>query len=647
MRFGRVGLRFDRISRSAGKDIGRFFSGAGGWTKPRRHSNMTAMKCSASPPPGKTFGGMASVVVSVVIVCAIAGQRTVAAEDRELSVPYDTRLKGLWFGTLRDAVAEQSLTIALRKRPPATVRQLQKRAEDDIDGMTAVLRAGGYLDAVITPEVASNRTPARVTFRIRKGRCYTIRSFRVVYAKALDGVPPVSGQPILAPRQPASVEEVEAAEAAVLRFLREQGYPDPRNLGRVVTLSKTKKAVEVTCTVAPGARATLGAVDLRGLVRVDPDAMRRRVSWREGAPYNVAVLEQFEKSLLHTRLFASAKVSLSNTPDADGNTPVLVNLVERPRRTLQAGVSYHTDEGFGGEASWENRNLYRNAEALAFTLFASKMKYGIRSSFLRPDIVSRDVDLRLQLGAASENPDAYRSRNARLALLLEKRVGSTLTLTGGTAYELARVEQQDDTTQYGLASLPLSAGWDRRDDKLNPSRGVNMHVATTPYKDLLGDATFLKSQVEGSFYASLAGRSLLVLATRGTLGSIVGAAGEDVPADKRFYAGGGATIRGYKYQSVGELENGEPIGGMALAAVSTELRARLSPGLDGVLFMDGGTAYPGSHPDSQTPFRWGAGLGVRYRLGFVPLRLDVAFPLQRREDIDAALQIYLSLGESF
>jgi len=325
----------------------------------------------------------------------------------------------------------------------------------------------------------------------------------------------------------------------------------------------------------------------------------------------------------------------------------LINLAERPYRTVRAGVSYYTDEGLGGQASWENRNLTGKAESLSITVFASEIKYGARSSLTKPDIFDRDTDLHIDLEASRETTDAYDSQKASLGALLERRIGRQVTLTGGCAYELVRVTQQEEGNSHGLLSVPLSAELDRRNDKLDPVRGGALLLSTTPYKDVFSNLAFLKSQAEGSVFVRLSRSTQTVLALRGMVGSITGSASENVPADKRFYAGGGGSIRGYKYQSVGELEDGVPVGGNSMAAVSTELRTRLSPSIGAAVFIDGGTAYSGSSPDSGTPFLWGAGAGLRYYLGSMPFRLDVAVPMDRRKDVDSAYQFYVSLGQSF
>jgi translocation and assembly module TamA len=580
-------------------------------------------------------------------VCLACAARGTEPPDGEPSVPYRARLAGLRYGELKNAVRAQSLTISLVQYPPATVRQLRKRAEDDLPAMTAALKASGHLEGTISLDVDGDRVPARVTFQIHKGPRYALGAFRVDYPPGSAGAPAVPPRLGWRKGAAASVANVAAAEAAALRFLQKRGYPHPRLLARAVARDEIRQTVDVVRTVDPGAPARLGAPEFQGLVRVRPAFVQNRVSWTPGERYDVEELEDFEKGLLRSGLFAAARVVPAEEPDAAGNLPVRVDLAERPRRTVRAGATYYTDEGFGGQASWENRNLFGNAEALALTLQASEIKYEAKSVFTRPDLFAPDLDLHLEVGASDEHPDAYRSRETRYSLWLEKRLAETLTLKGGAAYELDQVDERDEESRFGLVSLPMSAEWDLRDDALDPYRGANFFLATTPYRDAAENLAFLKSYGEASVFLPLARSPRVALATRAGLGILTGAAVDDVPADKRFFAGGGGTIRGYAYQSVGELEDGKPTGGNSIATVSAELRARVARSVGLAAFIDGGTAYAGSHPDADTPFLWGAGLGVRYYMGSTPFRFDVAFPLQPRADVDDPFQIYISLGQSF
>jgi translocation and assembly module TamA len=126
-----------------------------------------------------------------------------------------------------------------------------------------------------------------------------------------------------------------------------------------------------------------------------------------------------------------------------------------------------------------------------------------------------------------------------------------------------------------------------------------------------------------------------------------GAERDEIPADIRFYAGGGGSIRGYAYQSVGPTQNNEPIGGRSLITMSAELRIKITEKMGLVAFVDGGSAFESAFQDFEETLQWGGGLGFRYFTAIGPLRLDVGIPINRRAGIDDSFQIYVSIGQAF
>ena len=128
---------------------------------------------------------------------------------------------------------------------------------------------------------------------------------------------------------------------------------------------------------------------------------------------------------------------------------------------------------------------------------------------------------------------------------------------------------------------------------------------------------------------------------------MAGAPRDRIPADERFYAGGGGSIRGYSYQSVGPLVGGEPLGGRSLLELSLELRFKMTESIGVVTFLDGGNTFESEFPDFSESLVWGTGVGLRFYTSFGPFRLDVGFPLDRRDEIDDAFQVYLSIGQAF
>jgi translocation and assembly module TamA len=190
--------------------------------------------------------------------------------------------------------------------------------------------------------------------------------------------------------------------------------------------------------------------------------------------------------------------------------------------------------------------------------------------------------------------------------------------------------------------------WDRSDDLLNPTRGGRLAVANEPFVDVFGnDIAFNKSRLTYTHYLEVLDSPGVVLAGRGSVGTLFGAARDEVPADLRFYAGGGGSVRGFGYQLAGDLDDDHnPLGGRSLLELSGEVRVRLTETIGVVAFVDAGTAFSKEVPDFSETLRIGAGPGLRYFSPIGPVRLDIGLPVNKR-DSDDSFQIYVSLGQAF
>ena len=122
-----------------------------------------------------------------------------------------------------------------------------------------------------------------------------------------------------------------------------------------------------------------------------------------------------------------------------------------------------------------------------------------------------------------------------------------------------------------------------------------------------------------------------------------------IAPSRRFYAGGGGSVRGYGYQQLGPRDlDGDPIGGRSLAEFGLEARIRLKAfgGNFGVVpFLDGGTLTTDATPGLKN-WQFGAGIGARYYSSFGPIRIDVGTPLNPRQG-DSRIAVTVSLGQAF
>jgi translocation and assembly module TamA len=188
---------------------------------------------------------------------------------------------------------------------------------------------------------------------------------------------------------------------------------------------------------------------------------------------------------------------------------------------------------------------------------------------------------------------------------------------------------------------------DASDDKLDPKEGYRLRLTAIPSYEIYRSNIFGTLDGQVSAYTSFGEDDRITLAGKVAIGSLLMAPSlEDVPATRRFYLGGGGTVRGYAYQEISPRNaDGDALGGRSYALASFETRVKVTETIGVVPFIDVGTVSSQTYPDFSD-IRAGAGLGIRYATPFGPLRLDVAMPLNKYDD-GASFGIYAGIGQSF
>jgi translocation and assembly module TamA len=609
------------------------------------------------------------------------------------TLPYSLVIAPTQDGAIDQAIADASLLATLRETAPVGPFALIARADGDAARLDAILRSFGYYDGVIHISVAGLATddpgllplleglPAgsRVTVQVEvdPGPLYRIGSVR------LDGAVPPGPRAAfrLTPGEPAQARVVLAAGDALLLALVEDGYALARVPPPDAVVDHGTRTMAVTFQADPGPRLALGQVSVTGLDRLREDYVLRRLGLEPGEPFSPSRLETARRDLLVHGVLAWARLTPGDQPDAQGRLPLTLELAERPPRVLRLGGAHASDEGATLSASWTHRNLFGRAEQLTLKgelgrlsqNRAESLNYLASGTLRRPDLWVRDLDLRLDLAALSEQLEAYDREAVTAALALDRRFSPRLTCSMGLGFEDARVTQDGITQDYRLLSLPLILGYDSTDDPLDPRQGLRLTATTTPAQILEGDTQgFVVARWVGSGYWTLppgligaragpdatapvddsthptppSGDRRPVLAGRLVLGSIFGAAADQVPPDWRFYAGGGGSVRGYPFQSIGpRTAFDQPAGGDGLLEASVELRQPLAGRWGLAVFADAGAVSEDGIPGTGD-LSVGLGLGVRYRTPVGPVRVDLATPLNPASG-DSPVQLYIGIGQAF
>ena len=551
-----------------------------------------------------------------------------------------------------DDMRQGILDLLPNRDRPTTLFEAERIAEEAAARADVWLRSEGYYDATVTPDTGENPVSARLV--IAPGRRYRFAAATLVFdgpapdaetvaaaTRALDQVRPDAA---------ARAGTVLSAEAAALAAIQERGFADAALGLRRVVVDHATQRVSAEFHFSAGAPVRLGRV------RADPNTLFRANfvaslrNWREGDPYKPEDLTRLRRDITATG--AVSRVSTTLAPvNGDGERDVILGVEASKRYAYELGFGYSTTEGLGVDAQWTRRNLTGRADALTVQTTLGENLSSASVTWSRPHAAGLGHTLNLGASVAQEHTDAFH-RNG-VALLASVDAGTRLRIA--RSYGLRLTYDQYDQTAGGVANATVLSAFadlkrDSTDFSLDPRSGSILEGRIEPAIST-GDATiaFMRATAEARAYASFGDSQRLTLAERIRIGWLEPIAGDadDVPADRRFYSGGGGSVRGYAYNSIYPHQRdalGLVPGGEGLLEGSIEARWRFDGRLGAALFIDGGNAFDDWSDVSDLKF--GVGVGLRYDLGFAPLRVDVAVPLDRNEAHDN-FALYISVGQAF
>lgn len=569
-------------------------------------------------------------------------------------------------GDLRSELEAASQLVQGADRPVSGSIGLIQRANGDFEQLIAALyenaryagevriRLDGRRLADLPPDAKLGGSgPVPVRILVDPGKQFR---FGDVSVRDADGRVYSAVEQGLAPGQLAKSTVILDAEQALVLELERDGHPFAKVSGRDVVADHARGLLDVSLELDAGPVAPFGQTAVDGAESVDSQFIARMAGIRQGEQYDPEELAAAEKRLRALEVFSSVNVRGSESLSGDGSVPVEVTVSERKHRYLGVGATYSSTDGGGLEAYWGHRNLFGRAEklriegsvsSLGTTGQAKDMTWRGAALFEKPGVLGPASKFVSRLEVEQENPDAYRRFSVEAAAGITYELTPQQTVSAGVNVEYARLTDSFNVDLETITvALPLEYVRDTRDSKLNPTSGTRLSLLVEPTYEINGGATFVKLRAEASAYRALDADKRFVLAGRVAAGTIYGASLASVPANRRFYAGGGGSVRGYGYQDIGPVNAaGQPTGGRSLIETSAEIRIGVTDTIGLVPFVDAGLVSA-SETFSGAKFKAGAGIGVRYSTPFGPLRVDVAVPLNK-DATDPDYGIYAGIGQAF
>lgn len=594
------------------------------------------------------------------------------------AAPYEVAIEVSGDSSVRKAIVNASNLQTLQSRAPSGAAGLIRRALSDYERITAALYSQGHYSGVIrmtiagrppdspdifeAVEAARKRGPVAVRVDVTPGPAFTFGEIQVVDAGSRS---PISDGPKLdrlglEPGEPALADRITRAEDVAVAFWRERGHPFARIVSKDVVADHATHKINVTLLVERGPAAAFGEFTVSGADFLTPRFIEDRVEIPPGTPFSPDKLERLRKRLLGYQAIVSVRIREGDRLDADGRLPVHIEVAARESRYIGFAAKYSTTDGSSVNAFWGHRNLFGGAETLrldaSVSWFGQKPEavpnaepfgYKLAASFVKPGIYTAQDDLIANAAVLREVTNAYVREGVTALIGVRHRFNDALSVQVGLDFERARVEDVTGTRDDFVVGAPIDVAYDTTDNTLDPTRGIRASATIEPFA-YLGQADAGPVMIKGSVaaYRALDENNRYVLAGRIGAGALFGASLFDVPPQRRFYVGGGGSLRGYSYQAASPRNaNGDIIGGLSYFEASAELRARVTETIGIVPFFDMGAAFSSETPDFKN-VRYAAGLGLRYYTAIGPLRVDFAVPLNKGPN-DSDYGVYVSLGQAF
>ncbi|GGE54609.1 outer membrane protein assembly factor [Actibacterium pelagium] len=560
-------------------------------------------------------------------------------------------------GDLRDRLRSASLVATLVGDDSVPSSDLLAAARADYGRLISVLYAQAHYGPQISiradgrevsgiPAFAGPTKIDRISISVSVGPAFT-------FGRAAAG--PLAPQTTLptgyASGQPARVDTIRDAASSAVKGWRDAGYAKAAIADQRIVADHRGAVLNSDLTLDPGPKLRFGRVAVSDDSAVRPDRIKEIAGVPEGRVFAPEEIARSAQRLRKTGAFRSVSISEDEGIGPNQTQELTIDVVDEKPRRIGVGAEVSSLEGLTLSGLWMHRNLLGGAERLRLEAEVSgiggggEQDYGLSARFDRPATFGPDTGLYLGASLADISEPDYDERNLRLEAGLTQQVSDDFYAEVGVS--VLRSEFTDDLGSRSRSFLmfPVRGTLDQRDNPMDARTGKYLDLQLMPMIGLNDSSAGLRLQADTRWYHGFGEEDRHVAAVRLQAGSVIGLAQNDIPPSLLFFSGGGGTVRGQSYQSLGvDLGGGDTVGGRSFLGASAELRLAATKKFGVVGFADfgliGDEAFGG---DIAT--HAGAGLGLRYNTGVGPIRFDLAAPVGG--DTGDGVQIYIGIGQAF
>ncbi|MCX8161164.1 MAG: translocation/assembly module TamB domain-containing protein [Candidatus Saccharicenans sp.] len=409
---------------------------------------------------------------------------------------------------------------------------------------------------------------------------------------------------------------------------------------------------KVKINIEEGPVYTISGIGIEGARRSKPSFIIKESGLKSGEPVSLEKLAQAQKNLYDSAAFQAVNVSSEAENTVEHREKVLVQVREMPWLSLTYGLQYNTDTRFEGFTQLDLNNLFGRGWNSLLYFRANQRQQDARATLKIPYIFSRKMESLFSIYYRKDIKELFITEEAGASFQQKIMIVRGFDLSW--VYRLSRIHDYEREPSWPFpydvritsSELSLLLSRDTRDDRFDPKHGTLLTSSFSYAPRYLGsDLNYVRSFTQFTMYKSL--WPGVVWASCYRLG-LASAFGEVLIPGKRFFAGGGTSIRGFKLDAVGPIDiwTGLPEGGEGMLVTNQELRFPIYKIFRGVLFLDAGNVYSRLSDFNPGRLRTGAGFGLRIDSPLGLIRIDYGFNLKPRLD-EPRSTLFISIGQAF
>jgi translocation and assembly module TamA len=418
----------------------------------------------------------------------------------------------------------------------------------------------------------------------------------------------------------------EQLKGELLRAALGNGYLDAEFTTSELAVDPGARTARARLSLATGDRYRFGPTTIEQNV-VRESLVRRYLRYREGDWYSAEALLRTQFALDDSQYFSLAEVLPEDRDRESRVVPIRITSDRNRRHVYTISAGYGTDTSARGKLGWEDRRLNDRGHRLRAQVLASSIEESVTLTYAIPwtdpaleklqfelkGFTEQNADIETSGGTFKVGLTQVRGRWQRVLSLTLDSTEDKVTTTSGGSSQVDRKRSQLLVPGLTFARLPP----DFLGTNAVPT-GFRAEVLAST-SELGSDTNFTRIDLRDDRLFRL--NDDWGIYVRAELGASVVGDFEELPAQYRFFAGGDQSVRGYGYEELSPVDaDGNKIGGRHLFTATLELQRSLPRNLVAAVFVDAGNAFD----NFGDPLEYSAGIGLRYRLPFLSVGLDVA-----------------------